>query len=191
MTPEAFFSQARLIRIFVSRTVESVPPELSRSLPRQWFALLRYTAQHSSCSSPLSKGYIIRNTSSGEDTLKRRESPPSENQRRESSKAAAKVTALLGPTPSVSHKTSTDIPARSSSLPSTLRSSVWATSRTLDLPVPVLNNIARSSALLSEDAPLSSIFSLGLSSAHKSFSFIVWFLMRTEISGVEQKKCCL
>ncbi len=74
--------------------------------------------------------------------------------------------------PSMLHIWSTDIEDALVRLPSDIFKNAWATSITFFFPVPVLSRIAISSALLNEDAPLLSIFSLGLSSEHRSLIFI-------------------
>ena len=94
---------------------------------------------------------------------------------RPSSKAAARVTALLGPMPFILQSTSTDIVAISFNLFSPLLSNSLATSITFIFSVPVRNSIASSSVLLRVSAPLSSIFSRGRSSSHKSLIFMSLF----------------
>ena len=91
---------------------------------------------------------------------------------RPNSKAAASVTALLVPMPLMRHSLSEGMLIILFSLLPAFRSSSLARSITFICPVPVRSNMASSSALLREDGPFSSIFSLGLSSMLSSFSFI-------------------
>ena len=105
-----------------------------------------------------------------------------------SSNAAATVTALLGPMPSVSQSFSMDMDATVLSLPSPLVMRSLATSITFLSAVPVRSMMARSSALLRDSAPLLIIFSLGLSSMQSSLIFM-FFLQNYDNDSFVQKKC--
>ena len=73
---------------------------------------------------------------------------------RPSSKAAAMLTALLGPIPSILHKASVLINARSQSLPPPAVSISLATSMTFAPPLPVRSRMASSSVLVKLLGPL-------------------------------------
>ena len=153
-------------------TVLSSPPWLTISLEISLLALLRNSTQHSSWSRSRTTGSMISYTLCGEERLPPESSASLRDARLPSSNAAAIVTALLGPIPLIAFSLSILISAIPARLPSPLSSSSLAMSITFCPPLPVRSSIASSSTLLNAIAPLASIRSLGISSAHISFSRI-------------------
>ena len=171
ITAFACSSSTRRRTCLLSMSVQSAVPEVSFSRPVTTLARLRYSAQHSSWSSPFSSGSIMSTTSSGPFTVGCREAA-SARYRRPSSRAAAMATARACPTPFCRISCFAGRRHSSESRPPAEDSSSCATLTAFAPGTPDPMKIASNSAFPSAPGPLRRSFSRGRSSVSQSFSLM-------------------